>query len=449
MAPSSRWVDLMAGDLVLWPPGRRWRTVEGDGRMSVYMRRRSRRWATGAAAAAVSCGLALVGCGGHAGTAEPGRSSTPPTGASTRASIDTASSTRATLPIPRPITHSFGVDGAPALSLALTALRSGRRPGIPWLEGTTLHLPGRDVTTAPYLTYDPTPSASAPYGAGAVVELWDRNPLIIWYDAAGRQIRESASDGLTWSPTHHEVVWTSARGTVVLASSTTGRILHRYSAPRGTSPRPAGWLDDGDILFPVGWNVPRGWRTSSNTVTAEPASPIAVSARRSLVAGVLGRTRGSDTLCLAVWNLDHPEAVTWDGCLVRGGRTYSVDTGGSFSPHGRLIATSAWSIARGPSRPFVAVMDSRTGRVVARLDEGRDDGGFRGPEYAVSAMRWEDDTHLLLVVADRTEATIGPSGEIQPHQALVRCDVHALTCELATTPRTTSQWETAPYGLVG
>jgi hypothetical protein len=111
--------------------------------------------------------------------------------------------------------------------------------------------------------------------------------------------------------------------------------------------------------------------------------------------------------------------------------------------------TSAWSIARGPSRPFVAVMDSRTGRVVARLDEGLDDGGFRGPEYAVSAMRWEDDTHLLLVVADRTEATIGASSEIQPHQALVRCNVHAPTCELATTPRTTSQWKTAPYGLVG
>jgi hypothetical protein len=39
--------------------------------------------------------------------------------------------------------------------------------------------------------------------------------------------------------------------------------------------------------------------------------------------------------------------------------------------------------------------------------------------------------------------------EIQPLEALVRCNVRTVTCELATTPRRTSMTDTAAYGLVG
>lgn len=318
------------------------------------------------------------------------------------------------------------------------------------MEGRTLHLHDRDITTRGPITYAPTPEAAAPYGTGAVLELWDRDPLMVWYDATGNVIRRRLfSQGLTWSPMHHEVAWSGSRGVVIVASSTTGRILHRYPAPRQARRAPAaGWVGPGDLLFAAGFAVPRGWRTSSGAVTDEPASPVAVSDRLGLVAGVLGRTRGSDVLCLAAWSLDRPTPPLWNGCLERGGRTYS-GTGASFSPDGHLLAALATHIGRGESRPFIAVTDTRTGAVTARLDQGRDDGGFRGPEYAVHTMRWEDDTHLLLVVDDRTLAIIGRYGDIQPLEALVRCDVTTLTCELATAPRRTALMATAAYGLVG
>ena len=152
--------------------------------------------------------------------------------------------------------------------------------------------------------------------------------------------------------------------------------------------------------------------------------------------------------CLAVWETGDPGSVLWDGCLTRGGRAYTGSSG-SFSPDGRLLADSAGYFDRGTSRPFVAVMNARTGAVIARLDQGRDDGSFRRAQYLVKAMRWEDDTHLLLVVADRTLAVIGTAGEIVPLEALVRCNVHTVTCELATIPRRTSPVDTAAYGLVG
>jgi hypothetical protein len=236
----------------------------------------------------------------------------------------------------------------------------------------------------------------------------------------------------------------------VVASSTTGRVLHRYPAPRAVSAWTAGWLGPGDLLFPTGYAVPRGWRTTGGAVTAEPASPVAVSEARGLVAGVLGRTRGSQALCLAVWDVDHPQGVRWDGCLQREGRVYTVgvESRGAFSPDGRFLATVGRQ-DRGPSRPFMLVTDSLTGEVVARLDEGRDDGSSRGPEYVVNELRWEDDTHLLLVVDDRTLAILGPAHDIEPLEAIVRCDVTVPSCELATTPRRTAPMETSPYGLVG
>jgi hypothetical protein len=352
--------------------------------------------------------------------------------------------------IPRPISTTLSADQAPAVTLAPAGLRMGPRPRVPWIAGNTFHLRGHVITTAPYLSYDPTPSATAPYGTGVVVEVWDRNPLMIWYDAAGHRVRQVLyADGLTWSPTRHQVVWTDPRGEVVVASSATGRVLHRYTPPRHPSPSPAaaGWLSAGDLLFPVGYAAPRGWRTSSAEVTAEPASPAAVSASGNLVAGVLARTQQSELLCPAVWDAANPQPVLWDGCLSRDGFTYSSDDG-SFSPDGRLLAMTARR-DRGASHPFVAVVDARTGSIAARLDQGLDHGDFRGPAYGVSALRWEDDTHLLLVVSDRTHATIGRYGDLQPLEALVRCDVRSVTCELATTPRRTSDGETAAYGLVG
>jgi hypothetical protein len=66
----------------------------------------------------------------------------------------------------------------------------------------------------------------------------------------------------------------------------------------------------------------------------------------------------------------------------------------------------------------------------------------------VGGVRWEDHTHLLLVVSDRTHPTIGRYGDLLALQAVVRCDVSSVTCELATVPRRTSPWETAAYGLV-
>jgi hypothetical protein len=211
----------------------------------------------------------------------------------------------------------------------------------------------------------------------------------------------------------------------------------------------AGWLGPDDILFPLGWARPRAWRTSTGVVTAEPASPVAVSEKRGLVSGVMERTRGSDVLCVAAWKVVHPDHVLWDGCLARAGRLYTSDLRGSFSPDGRLLADHTAYLGRGVSQPFIAVIDSQTGAVVARLDQGNDDGSFRGPQYAVQDLKWEDDTHLLLVVADRTLATQGQAHQIQPLEAVVRCDVTTVTCELATPPARTSPGRTAAYGLVG
>ena len=67
----------------------------------------------------------------------------------------------------------------------------------------------------------------------------------------------------------------------------------------------------------------------------------------------------------------------------------------------------------------------------------------------MSALRWEDNTHLLLVVAGPDPGRHRQRGEIQPLEALVRCDVHTVTCELATTPRRTTPVDTAAYGLIG
>jgi hypothetical protein len=390
--------------------------------------------------------LVLAACGGGTSQVTAGRSSASHSGGAETPSSATASP----VAIPRPITDRIPVDQAPAVALALSGLGTGPRPRIPWTEGRTLHLGRHAITPAPYLTYDATPGASAPYGTGAVVEVWDRNPLIIWYDEAGKKIRQSLfSDGLGWSPTFHEVAWTNPRGEVVVASSTTGRILHRYRPPHpAPAPTAAGWLGPGDLLFPVGYGVPRGWRTSGDAVAGEPAFPVATSAGKGVVAGVLGRTRRSDEACLAAWHVDDPQSVLWVGCLTRRARFYNGGLS-SFSPDGRLFAASAGIPGRGASQPFVAVLDARTGAAIARLDQGRNDGSFRGPQYAVNAMRWEDDTHLLLVVADRTQAVTGRDGAIEPLEALVRCDVRAVSCELATTPRRTSQMGTAAYGLVG
>jgi hypothetical protein len=232
----------------------------------------------------------------------------------------------------------------------------------------------------------------------------------------------------------------------VLASSATGQELHRVDAPASVpdTATAVGWLGRDDVVLEVGSHGggSRMWRTTADHVTRTPGRPFAASRRSGVVAGAAPQSASSDLPCPLVFSADPPSTVFWHRCLVRGTAAFAGELG-SFSPDGRLLLVEALDQSYG-SEPFVVVLDTRSGDVVAWFDEGRYGGDNVGARYGVSQAAFEDDGHVLLVVTDRTG-----SWAARPRQAIIRCDLGKGECERATPLRTWNGTFPGRYGLAG
>jgi hypothetical protein len=381
-----------------------------------------------AAGAVAAVAVALAGCGGQG--------SVDSTGAREQPTISPA-----TPPMTPPMTGRANAAGAPSAVLALTGSTKGARPGLPWLDGDTLVM-GAPVARVP----GAAPAwVVVPYGSGTLKDKSDYPPKLIRYDAAGAKIGTiHQGSSLAWSPTFDQVAWWDVSAhELVVASSTTGRVVRRFSAPgRIDVFGVGGWLAPDDVLVATG-RLGRGatWRTGDQTLTSTTSRPFAVSPDTGMVAGSDLRPH-SDIACLAVFRADQPRTLAWKRCLLRGRTAYSAEIG-SFSPNGGLLLIQALNQTFG-SRPFVAILDARTGKVVARFDEGRYGGDRFGAQYNVLKAAFEDDRHVLLVVSDETGRPARPARE-----AIVRCDVSTATCQLATTPRAATRTGAGSYSLLG
>jgi hypothetical protein len=393
-----------------------------------------------AAGAVTAVAVALAGCGGQ-GSVDPTGAREQPTISPMTPPITGSITGPITGPTTGPTTGPANAAGAPSAVLALAGLAKGAPPSLPWLDGDTL------VVDAPVARVPGAASAwvVVPYGSGTLKDNLDYPPKLIRYDADGTKVGTvHQGSGLAWSRTFGQVAWWDGSAhELVVASSTTGRVVRRFSAPGRFDVFGVGdWLAPDDVLVATG-RLGHGsmWRTGDQTLTTAPGRPFAVSPDTGMVAGSDLRPH-SDIACLAVFRADEPRSVAWKRCLLRGRTAYSAEIG-SFSPNGELLLIHALNQTFG-SRPFVAILDARTGKVVARFDEGRYGGDRFGAQYNVLKAAFEDDRHVLLVVADETGRPARPARE-----AIVRCDVSTATCRLATTPRAVTHTGAGSYGLLG
>ena len=282
------------------------------------------------AAAAGGCLLALVGCGpsshpGGSPVSRPSAASAPAprphigTGDSAeepqpRSPVASRGRPRATGSTPAAdVTKVVDLGRGRSTTLALSSMRRGRAPRVPWIERATVHLPGHDVTVRD-VAWDPGLAHVAPYGSGIVTDSYDDKAFewMGWYAAAGRRVRTSYRDvRMAWSWARGEVTWYDLhRRRAVEASTETGQVLHRFGAPPHLAfPEPVGWLGADDVLFALNATAshPRSWRTSSSRVQPDPATVLAATAAGRLVAGVGGGGQGSDPSCVLAWRADRPE----------------------------------------------------------------------------------------------------------------------------------------------
>lgn len=347
---------------------------------------------------------------------------------------------------PDPTPKAVDVADAPGVALALHGLETGRAPKVAWMHGRVLVI-GTHRARVPAAALE-SAFALAPYGTGSVVLSWDHRTAVTWYDASGARIRTHRhAAGLGWSPLLGEVAWwNGSTRSAVVASSTSGRVLERFAAPRPLrDPSVQGWLGREDVVFRTGlWSEPRPtWRTGDQTVTHMAGLPFAAAPATGLVATAALQVQPPDITCLAVSTGDDLVTPVWQECLLRDGASYAAESG-SFSPDGQLLLVQGANITAG-SRPFWAILDAHTGEVLARFDMGRYGSDRVGAQYSAAQAVFEDDHHVLLTVADRTGQRVEHSRE-----AIVRCDLTTVTCELATRPRTEGpEFTSRPYRLAG
>jgi hypothetical protein len=347
---------------------------------------------------------------------------------------------------PDPTPSAVDVAGAPGVALALRGLERGRAPQVAWLHGTVLVV-GTHRASIPAVALEDA-FAVAPYGTGSVVLVWDYRTAMTWYDASGARTRTHRhAAGLAWSPLLGEVAWwNGSTRRAVVASSSSGKVLGRFDAPRRLRDASAeGWLGREDVVFQTGsWSEPGPtWRTGDQSVTRMTGLPIAASPVTGLVATAALQAQPPDITCLAVSSGDDPVTPLWQECLLRDGSSYAA-IDGSFSPDGRLLLVKGANNTGG-SRPFWAVLDAYSGAVVARFDMGRYGSDRVGAQYEAAQAVFEDDRHVLLTVADRTGQRVEHSRE-----AIVRCDLTTVMCELATRTRAEGpDFASRPYKLTG
>ena len=334
----------------------------------------------------------------------------------------------------RPTSEQVDVDvsSVRGVRLALADLPSGPPPGVPWIEGETLHFGDRTVTLPEVRTgFRQFSRRVAPYGSGALMELSDYGAsLIVRVDGSGQVVSRRPGAALVSGP-DGRVAWWEARTSEVVIADRSGRELRRETGPdlgAGDELSAVGWLDADDVMLRVAWSGGGYlWSTSGEDLQWWRGEAFATAPQKNLVAvGFWGGT-GADNECTMVGAVLGGRPL-WRHCFWRGDLAYWSGGLGAFSPDGRLLLVTGGSQTNG-ARPFHALLDAETGQVLARFDHGRYGDDRVGAMHEVHGFAFEDDDHVLLVVADRT----GRQGT-RSQVAIVRCDVEP-SCELATEPR--------------
>jgi hypothetical protein len=136
------------------------------------------------------------------------------------------------------------------------------------------------------------------------------------------------------------------------------------------------------------------------------------------------------------------DSPLWRHCYWRGDLRHDGSQV-QFSPDGQLVLARGGRPTNG-ARPYLAVLDARSGAVLTRFDEGKYGTDRVGAMHGVYDFTFEDDHHVLVAVADRA----GLRGT-STRNAILRCAVTG-GCELATTP-VRYNWERegspSPYRL--
>lgn len=348
----------------------------------------------------------------------------------------------------QPTAVDLDMSSVPGRRLALAALPTGAPPGVPWIEAGTLHVGDRALVLPEVRTRFPQYARRVvPYGFGALLELSDYSTsVIVTVDASGRVVRRGPGAALVSGPAGRVAWWDGRTGEVVVADSS-GRELRRETGPAlgaGDGLTAVGWLDERDVVLRVGYSGGGYlWSTSGEDLQWWRGEAFAISPVGGLVAAGFWGGTGPDNECTLVGELGPWRRPLWRHCFWRGDLAYWSGDAGTFSPDGRLLLVTGGSQTNG-ARPFHALLDARTGEPLARFDHGRYGDDRVGAMYQVHGFAFEDDEHVLMVVADRTGR-----GRTGSQVAIVRCDV-ATTCELATEPRPyrwRDEGEQRPYEL--
>lgn len=305
-----------------------------------------------------------------------------------------------------------------------------------------MHVGGRTVPLPALLgrLRDGDVVATSPLGKGTVAEVWPGSRLVFG-DASGRVSRVTKGEGLAASPDGRQVAWWDGKeGQAVVASAASGRELRRVKGPQSREGLHAvGWLGDRDVLFswPLVAGRTGGWRTSGEPASWPVRELVAGSEPAQLVAGRFLHSSDPDASCTALFRATTSTSPLWRHCYWRGDLRYD-SSGIQFSPDGELVLASGGQQTAG-ARPYLVVLDARTGAVRTRFDQGKYGSDRVGAMQNVFDSVFEDDRHFLVVVADRA----GLRGGWTRH-AILRCAVTG-GCELATRP-VRYHWEKSDGG---
>jgi hypothetical protein len=338
---------------------------------------RRRRVATAAVAVAVAAVAVPVGLNLTGGSTD----STGPVGqpTATRGVTQTASST----PSPSPSASAQQNEQPPAQDagtpVVVADLKGGAAPGLPWLDGTTLHHDGTtDTLPAAYDNVAAYHGGWLAYGNGQITRI----------DGSGTVTGSTPGGDIVASDDGLELAWVESGALHTGLANGHSDMEPTQDLPSGTSATAVGFLQGGKLVYDVEGSSPSVHATDLNgddTVIPGLLKSWGVSQSADLVGGET-KVNADGTSC---WQVSGPSgAEIWHTC------DWAL---GAFSPDGRyVVGTPSDGDGLGSSR--VALLDAHSGKVAATFSTS---GGAFLQRFA-----WEDGEHMLATAHDGGQWTV-------------------------------------------
>lgn len=348
--------------------------VRADARR-IQRRRRIAGAAVAVAVAAVAVPVGLNLTGGSADNAGPVGQPTATKGVTTTASSTPSPSPSASTQQSEPPSTTQGSGTA----VVLTDLNSGGAPGLPWLDGTTVHHDG---------TTDTLPAAYDNVAAYRGGWLAYGNQQITRIDNTGKVTGTTSGGDIVASDDGLELAWVEGGALHSGLANGHSDMEPTQDLPSGTPGAAVGFLQGGKLVYDLEGTSPSVHATDLNgndKVIPGLLKSWGVSQSANLVGGET-KVNADGTSC---WQVSGPSGVAiWHTC------DWAL---GAFSPDGRLVVgTPSQADGLGSSR--VALLDAHTGKVTATFSTAN--GAF------LRNFAWEDGQHLLATAFDSGQWTI-------------------------------------------